>query len=117
MYYTMSRKRGGDPRWPFLVRDRQYAGKAKEMGRVQLDIDAIRAQIRTMDFERGTSDEIAQWHEDDRDSRHNLVIEGMCPEPIEDRLFAMMLDEGVSPALASKLVVDMIQTGTGKLSV
>lgn len=84
---------------------------------MQLDIDAIRAQIRTMDFERGTSDEIAQWHEDDRDSRHNLVIEGMCPEPIEDRLFAMMLDEGVSPALASKLVVDMIQTGTGKLSV
>ena len=83
---------------------------------VQLDIDAIRAQIRAMDFERGTPDEIAQWREDDRDSRHNLVIEGMNPEPIEDQLFAMMLDEGVSPALASKLVVDMIQTGAGKLA-
>ena len=40
----------------------------------------------------------------------------MCPEPIEDRLLAMLLDEGVPPALASKLVVDMIQTDTGKLA-
>lgn len=83
---------------------------------MQLDIDAIRAQIRAMDFERGTSDQIAQWREDDRDSRHNLVIEGMCPEPVEDALFAMLLDEGVPPALASTLVVDVIRTDTGKLA-
>lgn len=40
-------------------------------------------------------------------------VEGICPEPVEDELFAMLLDEGVSPALASKLVVDVIRTGTG----
>ncbi|PZT91386.1 hypothetical protein [Sphingomonas sp. ABOLH] len=82
---------------------------------MQLDIDAIRAQIRAMHFERGTSDQIAQWREDDRDSRHNLVIDAMCPEPIEDALFVMLLDEGVPPVLASRLVVDVIRTGTGKL--
>lgn len=82
---------------------------------MQLDIDAIRAQIRAMDFERGTSDQIAQWREDDRDSRHNLVIDAKCPEPIEDAFFATLLDEGVPPALASRLVVDVIRTGTGKL--
>lgn len=82
---------------------------------MQLDIDAIRAQIRAMDFERGTSDQIVQWREDDRDSRHNLVIDAMCPEPAEDALFTMLLDEGVPPALASRLVVDVVRTGTGKL--
>lgn len=82
---------------------------------MQLDIDAIRAQIRAMDFERGTSDQIAQWRDDDRDSRHSLVIDAMCPEPAEDALFAMLLDEGVPPALASRLVVDVIRAGTGKL--
>lgn len=82
---------------------------------MQLDVDAIRAQIRAMDFERGTPDQIAQWREDDRDSRHSLIIDAMCPEPAEDALFAMLLDEGVPPALASRLVVDVIRTGTGKL--
>ena len=101
----------GDPR-----QDCQRTGEGKEIGGMQLDIDAIRAQIRAMDFERGTSDQIAQWREDDRDSRHNLVIEGMCPEPVEDALFAMLLDEGVPPALASTLVVDVIRTDTGKLA-
>lgn len=109
--HDVAQASGGDPR-----QDCQRTGEAKEIGGMQLDIDAIRAQIRAMDFERGTSDQIAQWREDDRDSRHNLIIDAMCPEPIEDRLFAMMLDEGVPPALASKLVVNMIQTDTGKLA-
>lgn len=88
----------------------------KEIGMAQLNIDAIRAQIRAMDFQRGTPDQVAQWREDDRDSRHNLVIEGMNPEADEDALFAMMMDEGVPPALASKLVVDMLTTNASQLA-
>ena len=89
---------------------------AKEIGMAQLNIDAVRAKIRAMEFQRGTPDEIAQWREDDRDSRHNLVIEGMDPQADEDALFAMMMDEGVPPALASKLVVDMLTTNASQLA-
>lgn len=108
--HDVAQASGGDPR-----QDCQRVGEGKEIDGMQLNIDAIRAQIRAMDFERGTSDQIAQWREDDRDSRHNLVIDAKCPEPIEDALFATLLDEGVPPALASRLVVDVIRTGTGKL--
>lgn len=82
----------------------------------QVDIEALRARIRAMDFVRGTPDQIAQWREDDRDSRANLTIEGMMPEPVEDELFAMMMDEGVPPPLASKIVVDLLQSGAGQLA-
>ena len=82
----------------------------------QVDIEAVRAQIRAMDFVRGTPEEIAQWREADHDSRANLTIEGMLPETNEDELFAMMMEEGVPPSLATKLIVDLLQTGAGQLS-
>lgn len=82
----------------------------------KVDIEALRAQIRAMDFVRGNPEEIAQWREDDRDSRANLTIEGMTPESIEDELFAMMMDEGVPPALATKIIVDLLQSGAGQLA-
>ncbi|CAM4349100.1 hypothetical protein NOLU111490_18060 [Novosphingobium lubricantis] len=82
----------------------------------KVDIEALRAQIRAMDFVRGTPEEVAQWREDDRDSRANLTIEGMTPESNEDELFAMMMDEGVPPTLATKIIVDLLQSGAGQLA-
>ena len=68
------------------------------------DIEAIRAQIRAMDFVRGTQAEVAMWREDMAESRANLVIEDMIPTPNEDAFFEMMLDEGVSPALMVQIL-------------
>ncbi|WP_019054175.1 MULTISPECIES: hypothetical protein [Sphingobium] len=82
----------------------------------QVDIEALRAQIRAMDYVRGTPEEVALWREDDRDSRANLTIEGMRPEANEDELFAMMMDEGVPPPLATKIIVDLLHTGAGQLA-
>ena len=43
------------------------------------DIEAIRAEVRAMDFVRGTPEEVADWRIAGEDSRHNLVIEDMIP--------------------------------------
>ena len=40
-----------------------------------LNIDAIRAEVRALDYVRGTPEEAAMWREDDADSRVNLAIE------------------------------------------
>ena len=72
------------------------------------DIEAIRAQVRAMDFVRGTPTEIAMWHEDMADSRANLVIEDMIPTPNDDAFFAMMLDEGVPPPLVSQILLRLL---------
>lgn len=72
-----------------------------------LDIEAIRAQIRAMDFVRGSPAEVAMWHEDRAESRANLVIEGMIPTPNEDAFFEMMVDEGVSPSLATQILLKL----------
>ena len=54
------------------------------------DIETIRAQVRAMDFVRGTPAETAMWREDDAESRANLVIEDMIPTPNEDAFFEML---------------------------
>ncbi len=36
------------------------------------DIEAIRAEVRAMDFTRGTPAEVAMWREDMAESRANL---------------------------------------------
>ena len=71
------------------------------------DIETIRAQVRAMNFVRGTPAEIAMWHEDMADSRANLVIEDMIPTPNDDAFFAMMLDEGVPPPLATQIILKL----------
>ena len=68
------------------------------------DIEAIRAQVRAMDFVRGTPAEVAMWREDMAESRANLVIEDMIPTPNDDAFFAMLLDEGVSPTLTVQIL-------------
>lgn len=39
-----------------------------------LDVDAIRAQVRALDYVRGTPAEVAMWREDDADARANLGV-------------------------------------------
>jgi hypothetical protein len=72
------------------------------------DIEAIRAEVRAMDFTRGTLAEVAMWREDMAESRANLVIEDMIPTPNEDAFFDMLLDEGVSPPLISQILLRLL---------
>lgn len=72
-----------------------------------LDIDAIRAEVRALDFVRGSPAEHAMWREDDADSRANLAIEGMALEPDEDALFDMLRDEAVPPPLATQIILKL----------
>lgn len=72
------------------------------------DIEAVRAQVRAMDFVRDTPAEIALRREDMAESRANLVIEDMIPTPNEDAFFDMLLDEGVSPLLVSQILLRLL---------
>lgn len=42
-----------------------------------LDIGAIRAQVRALDYVRGTPADAAMWRKGDAEARANLAIEGM----------------------------------------
>jgi hypothetical protein len=72
------------------------------------DVEEIRAQVRTLDFTRGTAAEIAMWREDDADSRANLAIENMTLDPQEDALFDMLREEAVPPPLATAIVLKLL---------
>ena len=72
------------------------------------DVEAIRAQVRALDFTRGSPAEISMWREDDADSRANLAIEGMTLDAQEDALFDMLRDEGVPPPLATAIVLKLL---------
>lgn len=72
------------------------------------DIEAVRAEVRAMDFVRGTPAEVAMWREDMAESRANLVIEDMIPTPNHDAFFDMLLDEGVSPPLVSQILLRLL---------
>src|SRR3546814_972309 len=82
----------------------------------QIDIEALRERIRQMDFERGTPEQIALWREDVAESRANLVIEDMTPTIDEDAMFAMMLDEGVPPALMPSIILSLYPPGTRQIA-
>lgn len=72
------------------------------------DIEAIRAEVRAMEFVRGTPADIAEWRMAYEDSRHNHVIENMIPTPNEDAFFDMMLDEAVPPPLVSQILLRLV---------
>jgi hypothetical protein len=42
------------------------------------DIEAIRAEVRAMEFIRGTPEEVAEWREADVESRANLRFLQCC---------------------------------------
>lgn len=78
---------------------------------LSIDVEALRAQVRAMDYLRGTPDEVAQWHEDMAESRANLAIEDMILSNDEDAMFAMMLDEGLPPALMPSVILTLYGQG------
>lgn len=82
----------------------------------EIDIEALRERIRQMDFERGTPEQIALWREDVAESRANLVIEDMTPTIDEDAMFAMMLDEGVPPALMPSIILGLYPPGSDQIA-
>lgn len=47
---------------------------------------------------RGSPEQKDQWRDDLDEARSNLAIENMSLDGEDDALFAMMLEEGLSPA-------------------
>lgn len=82
----------------------------------QIDIEMLRERIRLMDFERGTPEQIALWREDVAEARANLDIEDMTPTPDEDAMFAMMLDEGVPPAVMPSIILGLYKPGSRQIA-
>ena len=82
----------------------------------QIDLDTLRERIRSMDFQRGTPEQVALWREDVAEARANLVIEDMTPTGNEDALFAMMLDEGVPPSLMPSIILGLYKPGTDQIA-
>src|SRR3546814_16005341 len=58
-----------------------------------LDVDAIRAQVRALDFTRGTPAAAAMRREDDADARATLALEGLALDAGEPALFDMLSAE------------------------
>lgn len=73
-----------------------------------LDIDAIRVEVRALDYVRGTLADVAEWREADAESRANLAIEGMTLKPDEEALFDMLRDEAVPPPLATQILLKLL---------
>ncbi len=82
----------------------------------QIDLKTLRERIRQMDFERGTPEQIALWREDVAESRANLAIEGMTPTIDEDAMFALMLDEGVPPAVMPTIILSLYRPGPHQIA-
>jgi hypothetical protein len=82
----------------------------------QIDIETLRERIRLMDFERGTAEQVASWREDVAEARANLDIEDMTPTPDEDAMFAMMLDEGVPPAVMPSIILGLYKPGSRQIA-
>ena len=76
-----------------------------------LDLDAMRAQIRIAGHPRGTPDQVAMWREDLAEARANNAIEDMDLDSEDEALFAMMLDEGLSPAAMVEVIRGLYEPG------
>ena len=74
----------------------------------RLDVEAIRTQVRALDFTRGTQADAAMWREDDADARANLAIEGMALDADEHALFDMLRAESVPPPLATAILLKLL---------
>lgn len=72
------------------------------------DVEAVRAEVRGLDYVRGTPAEVALWRDDDADARANLAIEGMALEAQEDALFDMLREEAVPPPLATAIILKLL---------
>jgi hypothetical protein len=72
-----------------------------------LDLDALRTEVRALNYVRGTPAEAAMWRDDDADSRANLAIEGMDLNAEDEALFDMLRDEAVPPSLATQIILKL----------
>src|SRR3546814_19562277 len=70
-----------------------------------LNIDAIRREVRVLDYARGSSAEAALWRDDDADARVNHAIEGMAHEPDDCALCDMLREDTVPPPPATASVL------------
>ncbi|GGB43363.1 hypothetical protein GCM10011380_36010 [Sphingomonas metalli] len=75
---------------------------------MQIDLDALRREVRALDYLRGNQADAAMWREDDEDSRANLAIEGMALSAEDDALFDMLRDERVPPPLATQILLKLL---------
>ena len=73
-----------------------------------LDVEAVRAEVRALDYARGSSAEDAMWRDDDEDARANLAIEDMALSAEDDALFDMLRDERVPPPLATAILLKLL---------
>lgn len=69
-----------------------------------LDVEMVRAQIRSSDHACGTPEKIATWREDMGEYRANLAIEVMYLDAEDELLFAMMPDYGMSPSAIVEII-------------
>lgn len=75
---------------------------------IHFDIEAIRSEVRAMDFVRGTPEQVARWNEADENARANLAISDMALEPNEAALFKLLRDEAVPPDLAVQITLRLM---------
>jgi len=73
-----------------------------------IDLDALRREVRALDYVRGSPAEDAMWREDDADARANLAIEDMALDAEDDALFDMLRDERVPPPLATAILLKLL---------
>lgn len=73
----------------------------------ELNVEAIRAEVRALPFVRGTAAEAAEWREADAESRANLAIEDMDLTANEAAFFDMLRDEAVPPDLAVQIMLKL----------
>lgn len=78
-----------------------------------LDLDGLRQHIRSADYPRGTPEQVALWREDLDESRANLAIEGLDLDAEDEALFAMMLEEGLSPTAMVEVIHGLYRTPDG----
>ena len=69
--------------------------------------EALRAQVRAMDYVHGTPAQVVLWREDVAESRASLLIEDMIPTDDEDAMFAMLLEEGMPPDLMPSIILTL----------
>ncbi|MFC4594568.1 hypothetical protein [Sphingobium tyrosinilyticum] len=75
------------------------------------DIEAIRAQVRAVDFVRGSVDEVAQWRHDEQETRANHAVGGISLSANEAALLDMLMEEAVPPSLVSQIVAGLVRSG------
>jgi hypothetical protein len=75
---------------------------------IRSDIEPIRREVRTLDFERGSLADVAEWREADAESRANLMIEGLTLNADDEVLFDMLRDEAVPPPLATQIILKLL---------